>query len=89
MSRTERFYKIKEWLSGNKAVSFATLQARLEVSRSTLRRDLNYLITRLNNPIVYDRAVGGYCLVATESANAQAHELPGLWFRPPAMAGVD
>ena len=59
MDRTERFYKIKELLRQHKVASFATLQAALEVSRSTLKRDLNYLSTRLHNPIAYSRELGG------------------------------
>jgi len=82
MDRTERFYKISELLHANKAVSFATLLGKLEVSRSTLKRDLNYLSTRLNNPIVYCRELGGYRLEAANISGQQAHELPGLWFSP-------
>ena len=51
MDRTERFYKIEELLRQRKAVSFAALQAELEVSRSTLKRDLEYLRTRMHAPI--------------------------------------
>jgi hypothetical protein len=50
MDRTERFYMILGLLRRQTVVSFATLQAALEVSRSTLKRDLSYLSTRLNNP---------------------------------------
>ena len=60
MDRTERFYKIEELLRQRKAVSFAALQAELEVSRSTLKRDLEYLRTRMHAPIVWDREAGGY-----------------------------
>src|SRR5665647_1236598 len=80
MDRTERFYKIKELLRQHKVASFATLQAALEVSRSTLKRDLNYLSTRLNNPIAYSRELGGYRIEKTDDASGSTHELPGLWF---------
>ena len=80
MDRTERFYKIKELLRQHKVASFVTLQAALEVSRSTLKRDLNYLSTRLHNPIAYRRDLGGYSLDDTEDASSRPHELPGLWF---------
>ena len=49
MDRTERFFKIKDLLRQRCVVSFAALQAGLEVSRSTLKRDMAYLSTRLNN----------------------------------------
>ncbi|MDO8774209.1 MAG: YafY family protein [Burkholderiaceae bacterium] len=80
MDRTERFYKIKELLRRHQVASFATLQAALEVSRSTLKRDLSYLSIRLNNPIAYRRDLGGYSLEKTDDASSRPHELPGLWF---------
>ena len=82
MNRTERLYKISELLRANEAVSFAYLLAKLEVSRSTLKRDLNYLSDRLNNPIIYCRNLGGYRLEATDAPDKCPHELPGLWFSP-------
>jgi predicted DNA-binding transcriptional regulator YafY len=83
MDRTERLYKITELLhNSSQAVSFATLLTKLEVSRSTLKRDLRYLCDRLNNPIVYCRELGGYRLQAPGSADKHSHELPGLWFSP-------
>ena len=82
MDRTERFYKIKELLRQRKVVSFAVLQAELEVSRSTLKRDLDYLSTRLNSPIAWSREAGGYRLVEAAGASGSQHELPGLWFSP-------
>ena len=80
MDRTERFYMILGLLRRHKVASFATLQATLEVSRSTLKRDLNYLSTRLNNPIAYSRELGGYRLDQTDDTSNHPHELPGLWF---------
>ncbi len=80
MDRTERFYKIKELLRQHKVASFATLQAALEVSRSTLKRDLSYLSTRLHNPIAYSRELGGYRIEKCDDASGSTHELPGLWF---------
>lgn len=82
MDRTERFYKITELLRTHKVVSFAALLAQLEVSRSTLKRDLKYLCERLNNPIVHCRALGGYRLEVAAAAGKRPHELPGLWFSP-------
>ncbi len=82
MDRTERFYKINELLRANRVVSFASFLSALEVSRSTLKRDLKFLCERLHNPIVYDRERGGYQLVAREHGDARPHELPGLWFSP-------
>lgn len=80
MDRTERFYKIDKLLRQHKTVSFAQLQAALEVSRATLKRDLAYLRTRLNSPIEWCRATGRYQYTASADSASAPHELPGLWF---------
>jgi predicted DNA-binding transcriptional regulator YafY len=81
MDRTERFYKIELLIRHRGCVSFADLMAELEVSRATLKRDLDYLRTRLDAPIVYDRFENGYRLQADARDPRQAqHQLPGVWF---------
>lgn len=80
MDRTERLYKIENLLRQRKVVGFDVLQAALEVSRSTLKRDLDYLRTRLNAPIHWSREAGGYLFAETAGSASLAHELPGLWF---------
>ena len=80
MDRTERFYKIENLLRQHGSVSFAALQAELEVSRSTLKRDLDYLRTRLNVPIEWNREAGAYRFAESAGLSDRAHELPGLWF---------
>jgi predicted DNA-binding transcriptional regulator YafY len=80
MDRTERLYKIENLLRQRKWVSFAALQAYLGVSRSTLKRDLDYLRTRLNVPIEWSRDAGGYRFAESAGLAEPAHELPGLWF---------
>ena len=81
MARTARFYKIELLLRSRGCVSFAALQAELDVSPATLKRDLQYLRDRLNAPIVYDAASNGYrfCAAPAGAASAARHELPGLW----------
>jgi predicted DNA-binding transcriptional regulator YafY len=79
MDRTERFYKIQQLLREQGVVSFAAMRQSLEVSRATVKRDLEYLRNRLNAPIEWDREAGGYRFAAPEHGNAQ-YELPGLWF---------
>jgi predicted DNA-binding transcriptional regulator YafY len=78
MDRTERFYRIELLIRNRGLVSFEALQADLEVSRATLKRDLQYLRERLDAPIVYDRADNGYRFDG--ATRERAHELPGLWF---------
>ncbi|PXW94969.1 putative DNA-binding transcriptional regulator YafY [Sphaerotilus hippei] len=82
MDRTERFYKIELLIRTRGAVSFADLMAELEVSRATLKRDLDYLRTRMDAPIVYDRELNGYRFDAAARGGGgdTSHELPGVWF---------
>jgi hypothetical protein len=79
MDRTERFYRIDQLLNDRKVVPFSTLVEKLEVSRATLKRDLEYMRNRLNAPIVWDREEGGYRFAGHEGGAAQ-YELPGMWF---------
>lgn len=79
MDRTERFHIIDMMLAGPGVVTFQAMQDRLEVSRATLKRDLEYLRNRLNAPIVWDRDTGGYRFEQDERVGGQ-YELPGLWF---------
>lgn len=80
MDRTERFYKIDQLINDRKLVPFKDLQDQLEVSRATLKRDLEYMRNRLNAPIVWDRDAGGYRYEMTPAAVGGQYELPGLWF---------
>jgi predicted DNA-binding transcriptional regulator YafY len=75
MERTERFYKIERLLRPGKPVPIGTFLAKLEVSRQTFVRDIEYLRERFDAPIVWVRADGGYRLAPDSS-----FELPGLWF---------
>ena len=79
MDRTERFYKIELLLRSRGCVSFDTLLEELDVSRATLKRDLQYLRDRLSAPIVYDRFDNGYRFEAGAAAQGR-QELPGVWF---------
>ncbi|MFO1286937.1 MAG: WYL domain-containing protein [Rubrivivax sp.] len=81
MANTERLYKIERLIRARGAASFRTLLEELEVSPATLKRDLEYLRSRLGAPIEYDRDTNGYRMGATVGADAgRKHELPGLWF---------
>jgi predicted DNA-binding transcriptional regulator YafY len=80
MDRTERFYKIDQLIRARGVVSFDTLLAELEVSRATLKRDLQYLRDRLQLPIVHDRDAGGYRREHGKKGGTAPVELPGLWF---------
>jgi predicted DNA-binding transcriptional regulator YafY len=80
MDRTERFYKIDQMIHDRKLVPFVDLMAALEVSRATLKRDLEYMRNRLNAPIVWDREAGGYRFDTPHAEAGAQYELPGLWF---------
>ena len=85
MDRTERFYKIEMLIRNRKPndgyVSFAELMDELGVSRATLKRDLEYLRSRMDAPIVYDRFHNGYKFEADSRNPSQGtHSLPGVWF---------
>jgi len=81
VDRTERFYKIEMLIRHRGCVSFAVLMDELDVSRATLKRDLEYLRSRMDAPIVYDRFDNGYKFDLQPGNRAQAqHELPGVWF---------
>jgi predicted DNA-binding transcriptional regulator YafY len=78
MANAERLYKIERLIRHRGHISFRDLQAELEVSRATLKRDLEYLRSRLGAPIEYDAQVNGYRFAADQ--RGLRHELPGLWF---------
>jgi predicted DNA-binding transcriptional regulator YafY len=80
MDRTERFYKIDQMIHDRKLVPFVELLDALEVSRATLKRDLEYMRNRLNAPIVWDRDAGGYRFDTPHPEAGAQYELPGLWF---------
>ena len=80
MDRTERFYKIDQLIRARGVVSFEALLDELEVSRATLKRDLQYLRDRLQVPIAYDREAGGYRRTLATDGHTEPVELPGLWF---------
>jgi predicted DNA-binding transcriptional regulator YafY len=78
MDRTERFQRIERLLRERRSVPLTLFLERLEVSRATFKRDLEYLRERCNAPIVFDREVGGYRY--DEPADGPRFALPGLWF---------
>ncbi len=77
-NNTARLYRIEALIRARGHVSFADLLQELEVSPATLKRDLEYLRSRLGAPIEYDRDLNGYRFGAAQAG--ARHELPGLWF---------
>jgi len=60
MDRLERFYKIDQLLNARKVVSFAVFKSELGMSPASVKRDIQYMRTRFNAPIEYDREANGY-----------------------------
>ena len=80
MDRTERFYTIDRLLRSRRKVSLHQLMEELEVSRATVRRDLEYMRDRMAAPIVWDAALRGYCYRLEATGDDDRYALPGLWF---------
>lgn len=78
MSKTERLVKLQRLLEEKGAVSARDLIERLEVSRATFRRDLDYLRDRLGVPIIWDPEVNGY-RIEPASGPGSRQNIPGLW----------
>ena len=74
--RAERYRQIWRLLKERRGISLTELMSRLEVSRSTIFRDIAFLRDRSGAPIVFDREQGRYYL----EPEVGSVELPGLWF---------
>lgn len=81
MDRTERFYKIEQLIKLRGCVNRQTLLRELGVSLATLKRDLEYLRSRMDAPIEWDAFERGYRFRPEKgSAGQTEHNLPGVWF---------
>jgi predicted DNA-binding transcriptional regulator YafY len=78
MSDMERLHRIKYMIQARKSVPKQAFLDELEISEATFKRDLEYLRSRMNASIVYDRYAGGYQFEHPQ--DAEKTELPGLWF---------
>jgi predicted DNA-binding transcriptional regulator YafY len=75
---TARLYRIESLIRSRGPVSREVLLQELEVSPATLKRDLEYLRSRMGAPIEYDALANGYRFATARMGTK--HELPGLWF---------
>lgn len=78
MGMNERIYIIDQMLTEHRVVTVRHLLEKLEVSLSTLKRDLMLMRDRMQAPIVFDKELGGYRYEKKEKT--PQFELPGLWF---------
>ena len=81
MDRTERFYKIDHMLQSRGRVKVREFLDELGISLATFKRDLEYMRSRLNAPIVWDRDQESYRF-EERAGKGPKYELPGLWFSP-------
>jgi predicted DNA-binding transcriptional regulator YafY len=78
MGDVERLHRIKYMIQARQCVPLDEFLGELEISKATFKRDLEYLRSRMNASIVYDRFKGGYCF--DSAVIGEKIELPGLWF---------
>jgi len=78
MGDLERLHRINYMIQQRKSVPKQDFLDTLEISEATFKRDLEYLRSRMNADIVYDRFTGGYRY--KNQKDAEKTELPGLWF---------
>jgi predicted DNA-binding transcriptional regulator YafY len=79
MNNTERIHKIHQMLTNRKFITTEQFLRELQISVSTLKRDLSFLKDRLNAPLKYDHDLGGYCFDSISPVGPK-YEVPGLWF---------
>lgn len=79
MAQLERLQKISQWLAAGRCVPRERMLRELEVSTSTLKRDIALLRDRMNMPIVWVDEWAGWQLDPRQSADTAQYEIPGLW----------
>lgn len=76
MGITNRIYQLHRLLRGGGGRSLQQLVDDFEVSKATIKRDLELMRDQLGAPILYDRNTNRY----RYDESRPAFELPGLWF---------
>ncbi len=82
MNQLERYYKIVQLLSSQRAVPIRRMMEELEVSRPTIARDIRDLRDRFRAPIVWNADLGGYQFEPTPDGERFRDSVPGLWLAP-------
>ncbi|MBS0446699.1 MAG: WYL domain-containing protein [Proteobacteria bacterium] len=88
MTQQDRLYKLRRWFDSGGCLTRDFLLRELEVSASTLKRDIEWMRDRLNAPIVWDRERGGWRKNLVQPAVGGQFELPGLWFSEDEMTAL-
>ncbi|MCX7605176.1 MAG: HTH domain-containing protein, partial [Bryobacteraceae bacterium] len=90
MSQMERIYVIHRMLERGRAVPLSRIIEKLEISRATAKRDIEFMRYRLDAPIQYDRELGGYryAPAAEGDGQPQEYQLPGIWLTSSEMSAL-
>jgi predicted DNA-binding transcriptional regulator YafY len=80
LAQTDRLLKLKHWLDAGRCLTPEFLSCELEVSRSTIKRDIAQLRDRFNAPVDWDPTRRGWVLNRAAALPGPQYELPGLWF---------
>ena len=76
MSQTERVLRIQQMLQANKVIPREEFLGELEVSLATFKRDLEFLRSRFQVNIEWDRERGGYYCEGLRSGGGEG-SIPG------------
>ncbi|MCW7754654.1 WYL domain-containing protein [Desulfobotulus sp. H1] len=75
MNQLERIYRIDALLQTGNCISLSRMEEEMEKSRSSIKRDIQYMRDYFDAPIVYNKQKHGY-LYNTDTGT---FELPGFW----------
>ncbi len=87
MSKTERLVKLQRLIEQKGVAPANYLMEKLEISRATFRRDLDYLRDRLGVPVIWDGEAGGYRIEPGTGADSR-QSIPGLWLDEREIIGL-
>jgi predicted DNA-binding transcriptional regulator YafY len=80
VSQTDRLVRIRHRLDAGRWVRSTILARELEVSVSTIKRDIAAMRDGMNLPVVYDRGRLAWRLDPAAALPGVQYELPGMWF---------
>jgi predicted DNA-binding transcriptional regulator YafY len=87
--KPDRLYALKLLLERGQCVPMSDILQRLEISRATAKRDLEFLRDRMGVPVQWDAFGRGYSIrCETRRPEGAPHELPGLWFTDQEVAAL-
>lgn len=94
MGNMERIYLIHQMLESGRPVTLQRIMEKLEISKATAKRDIQFMRDRLRAPIVYDRGSGCYRYDPQEPSpwdarlTSERYQLPGIWLTSTEMTAL-